>query len=533
MIQENYPDKIAIFHKSTIKEANSLLLTESMDAVLVDLTLPDSYGIFNFSQLFNSFPDIPFIVLTGIEDEYVGINAVKNGAQDFLVKGNFDGMLLSRSIQYSIERKKTEVTLRRSENRYKALFHNSIDAIYMTNQAGKFIDINPSGLELFEIDKNNLESYSANDLYIIESERQVLLDYVEKHNGVKDFEIKLKKQISGDEIDCLLSTIRIFDETNNQTLYQGIIRDITAKKKAERALNQSLKALDKANESLMGLNNHLEELVDERTYELNREKEIVEVQNLEIKKSIQYAKRIQASILPSLSYIKQTLTDSFVLYQPKDIVSGDFYWFTKIGSKAIIAAVDCTGHGVPGAFMSIIGYTALNYIVNDKRIMEPSVILKELDKQVKISINQQGANIENSYDGMELGICVIDYEQGKLEFSGANRPMYFSNSEQFEKITTSKHSIGGDSKQSGVKEFNTFRTKFSKGDQIYLLSDGYADQFGGPKGKKFLSKNISLLIEEVKSLPMREQGKLFEKNINDWKGLEDQVDDILVIGIRL
>lgn len=241
-----------------------------MDAVLVDLTLPDSYGIFNFSQLFNSFPDIPFIVLTGIEDEYIGINAVKNGAQDFLVKGNFDGILLSRSIQYSIERKNTEVTLRRSENRYKTLFHKSIDAIHMTNQAGKFIDINPSGLELFEIAKNNLDSYSVNDLYIIESERQVLLDYVERHNQVKDFEIKLKKQISGDEIDCLLSTIRIFDETNNQTLYQGIIRDITAKKKAERALNLSLKALDKANESLMGLNNHLEELVDERTYELNR-----------------------------------------------------------------------------------------------------------------------------------------------------------------------------------------------------------------------------------------------------------------------
>jgi PAS domain S-box-containing protein len=533
LIQENYPDPISIYHKSTIKDGREALLNSNIDAVLIDLTLPDSYGLFSYTKLFEDFPEIPFIVLTGIEDELIGINAVKNGAQDFLVKGNFDGLLLNRSIQYSIERKKTEDTLRRSENRYKALFHNSIDAIYMTNQAGDFIDINPSGLELFEIDKNRLKSYSANDLYIVESERQVLLEYIEKNNGVKDFEIKLKKQQSGTEIDCLLSTIRIFDETNNQTLYQGIIRDITAKKKAERALNQSLKALDKANESLMGLNNHLEELVDERTFELNREKEIVEVQNLEIKKSIQYAKRIQTSILPSLSYIRETLPDSFVYYQPKDIVSGDFYWFTKIGAKVIIAAVDCTGHGVPGAFMSIIGYTALNYIVNDKRILEPSVILKELDKQVKISINQQGADIENSYDGMELGVCVIDVQQGILEFSGANRPMYFINKDGLQKITTSKSSIGGDNKFTGMKEFSTFRTKYHKGDSFYLLSDGYVDQFGGPKGKKFMSKNINRLIEEISHLPMRDQGKLFEKNINDWKGLEDQVDDILVIGIRL
>ncbi len=164
LIQENYPDPISIFHKSTLKGGTETLEENNIDAVLVDLTLPDGYGLFSYTKLFLDFPDIPFIVLTGIEDESVGINAVKNGAQDFLVKGNFDGMLLNRSIQYSIERKKTEDTLRRSENRYKALFHNSNDAIYMTNQAGEFVDINPSGLELFEIDKNRLNSYNANDL---------------------------------------------------------------------------------------------------------------------------------------------------------------------------------------------------------------------------------------------------------------------------------------------------------------------------------------------------------------------------------
>src|SRR5690606_5449660 len=180
--------------------------------------------------------------------------------------------------------------------------------------------------------------------------------------------------------------------------------------------------LDSANESLMSLNIHLEELVDERTYELHKEKEIVESQHEEIRKSLLYAKKIQASILPSQAHIRETLPDSFIYYLPKDIVSGDFYWFSQMNQKTIIAAIDCTGHGVPGAFMSIIGYTAMNYIVNERKITEPSTILKELDKQVKMSINQQSSNIEKSKDGMELGICVIDHQTKKLEFSGANRP---------------------------------------------------------------------------------------------------------------
>ena len=347
---------------------------------------------------------------------------------------------------------------------------------------------------------------------------------------MKDFEVLLYKKGRKDRIFCLLSTMVIHSEDNQIIGYQGIIRDITEKKKNDELLLKTLADLDHANKELKTLNTRLEDLVEIRTEQLQKEKNRVENQHKEIKESIQYAKRIQASILPPLKVFKQVFDDSFIFYEPKDVVSGDFYWFERHKNKSLFAIVDCTGHGVPGAFMSIIGYTQLSEIVSDHHLTTPGVVLKELDKRVRIALNQNAAGEKNSNDGMELGLITYYEDQQKIEFSGAMRPLYMVKNGDLHVVKGNKFSIGGSTYLK--KEFLTTRINVEKGDCFYLFSDGYADQFGGPKGKKFMTKHVGEMLQGISHLPMSEQGRIVKKTIQDWMKGNDQIDDILMAGIK-
>lgn len=292
----------------------------------------------------------------------------------------------------------------------------------------------------------------------------------------------------------------------------------------------------------------LERIVDERTHELREEKEkvelinkevieqksIIEHKNTEITDSIKYAKNIQEALLPNLREIHNIFTHSFVLYMPKDIVSGDFYWFAKNGDTSFIAAVDCTGHGVPGAFMSIVGNTLLNEIVNDKKLTVPGDILLELHKGVKIALNQNAQEFERR-DGMDITLCAFKNGSGEVQYAGANRPLWIyrkNRNYELEIIKASKFPIGGlELEESRVYENHVI--KVEEGDCLYLFSDGYADQFGGPKGKKFMLTNLQKTIGACVEKPMEDQKQELTKAFNDWKQDTEQIDDVLVIGIRI
>lgn len=292
----------------------------------------------------------------------------------------------------------------------------------------------------------------------------------------------------------------------------------------------------------------LEQVVDERTKELRDEKEkvesinkevieqktIIEHKNTEITDSIKYAKNIQEALLPNLSNINTLFEQSFVLYMPKDIVSGDFYWFARNGDTRFIAAVDCTGHGVPGAFMSIVGNTLLNEIVNEKQITRPGDILLELHKGVKIALNQNTQEFERR-DGMDITLCSFTANTGQIEYAGANRPLWiYRKNKDYELETTkaSKFPIGGlELEENRIYENHTITVE--KGDCLYLFSDGYADQFGGPKGKKFMLTNLQKTIRSMVEKPMPQQKQELENSFNDWKQDTEQIDDVLVIGIRI
>lgn len=522
--------EIEITHFQNLRESYHFLSKNKIDIILINLFLPDSYGLHTFDSLFKSYSNIPFLILTEIDDNSIAIEAVKKGAQDFIQKTKMDSESLIKSITYAIERKKSEKELRRSEEKYRQLFLRSKDAIYMSTVEGDFIDINPAGLALFGYSEKDLKGLKVKDLYVNETDREKLKKKLSDDGQVSDYEILLQKKDKKTTLNCLLSSMLIYDENKRITGYQGIIRDITDKKNAEQALFKSLADLDQVNKELLLLNSTLEDKVEERTNELLREKEMAEVNNKEIKESIQYAKRIQASILPPLQRLKDGFIESFVYYEPKDVVSGDFYWYEKIKNKPLFAVVDCTGHGVPGAFMSIIGYTQLNEIVNQQSITDPGVILRELDKRVRIALHQNSMTARNSKDGMELGLIHVDYAQQRLEFAGAMRPLYLVRSGELHIYKGSKFSIGGVSRRE--KEFVTTRVKFEKGDSFYLFSDGYPDQFGGPNGKKFMTRNVGEMLRGIAHLSMIEQQKVIKHTIKDWMNNEDQVDDILIAGVK-
>ncbi|MFO7829586.1 MAG: SpoIIE family protein phosphatase [Bacteroidales bacterium] len=286
-------------------------------------------------------------------------------------------------------------------------------------------------------------------------------------------------------------------------------------------------------EELESYYNELEQKVKDRTAEVVRQKEEIEIKNKHITDSIRYAKRIQNAILPPESYVKSLLPDSFILYKPKDIVSGDFYWITQRNDHVMYAAVDCTGHGVPGAFMSIVGYNQLNYAVEVKKARKSNIILDYLNEGVVETLREKGVeSFSGVKDGMDLALCVIDYKNMKLQFSGAKNPLCLIRNNEIIQIKGDRQAIGGNYDDE-LPKFNSHELDLQKGDVIYTFSDGYQDQFGGADGRKFMLKRFRELLLKIHKDPMTDQKKLLDDILEEWRGKEEQVDDILVIGVKI
>lgn len=276
----------------------------------------------------------------------------------------------------------------------------------------------------------------------------------------------------------------------------------------------------------------LEATVDERTRELREQKEIVEEQNEHITESINYARNIQMAILPSEEEMNRAYTDYFVLYRPKETVGGDFYWMYTTGSTVWAAAVDCTGHGVAGAFMSMIGSDLLNQTIIEKKITDPAQVLAEIDRGIKLAFAQSASEFEGD-KGMDICLVRIDREVGKLFFAGAQRPLYTLLREELSELEGDRCSISS-VKGENDPQFTTHELPLKPGMRIFLSSDGYADQFGGSKGKKFMTRKLKELLISCHDRPFSEQKAALEHALDSWKGSEyPQLDDILIMGLQL
>ncbi len=293
-------------------------------------------------------------------------------------------------------------------------------------------------------------------------------------------------------------------------------------------------ALLQMRDDLASYRHQMEEKVAAQTLEIREQKDRVERQNErvtelynDLQSSIDYAQRLQSTILPSADAIREVFPQHFVMYRPKATVSGDFYWFANKGKKLLFAAADCTGHGVPGAFMSLVGHNALNQAT--KVYYKPAQVLNTVNRLSAQALRSNKSNLVT--DGMDIALCSIDMETMELEFSGAQNPVYIVRGSELIELSGDGFSIG--SYINGEREFTAKKTEIQAGDCIYTFSDGYADQFGGPAGKKFMRKQFRQLLIEVNALSMEEQIGVIQRRFDDWRGEQEQVDDVLVIGVRV
>jgi tetratricopeptide (TPR) repeat protein/serine phosphatase RsbU (regulator of sigma subunit) len=289
-------------------------------------------------------------------------------------------------------------------------------------------------------------------------------------------------------------------------------------------------------------------LLGAQNIEILKQKEVIEQKNDDIMASITYAKRIQEAILPPDKLVRQNLESSFVLFKPKDIVSGDFYWMEVKQNIVLFSVVDCTGHGVPGAFMSIVGHNGLNQAVNEYGLLQPGAILDKLNNLVELTLHK--SEDSNVKDGMDIALCAYNSANNMLDYSGANNPLYIvrkkpavfihnnkiiepsvenDNYALFE-IKANRQPIGA---YINRVPFSNHTFQLNKEDTVYIFSDGYPDQFGGSDGKKFKYKPFKELLITIQELEMSAQRKKLEETINDWRGDFEQVDDICIIGLRV
>ncbi len=335
-----------------------------------------------------------------------------------------------------------------------------------------------------------------------------------------------------------------FAEKEKKLAQEKTIEQLKENEKLQDKVNRELE--DKVKERTKEISQQKEEIESQRD-ELEKQRDLVTEQKQEITDSINYAKKIQTAVLPSEQLLDQMLPEHFILFKPKDIVSGDFYWIRQVKNFTVVVAADCTGHGVPGAFMSMLGTSMLNEIVSRSRFDSAGEILNRLRKKIKDTLSQEGKDAEQK-DGMDMSLAILDNDNNEMQYAGAFNPLYLIRSKGQSPDTKLSELISMESDQfqlleirgdrqpiaiySTEKDFTTNHIKIRSSDSLYMFSDGYPDQMGGPKGKKFMTKKFKELLLRIQAEPMITQKEILEKTLEDWKQNVQQIDDILVFGIK-
>ncbi len=505
--------------KMALKKANLF----KPDLILLDIIMPiqDGFEVCEILKSDEQTKHIPVIFLTGKDRTEDIIRGFDVGAVDYITKPFKIKELLARvnthlELKYSKEiiqqqnerlrqevhtRKKIEKELVESERKYSGLITGLDDAVFrMTCPEGKYEYISPAALKVFGYSKN---SFYKTPNFIDKILHPDYIDYYED-NLETDWGVAptLKYKIidpEGNERWIVQANKGTFNKKGNLIAIEGIYRNISTEEELESQKNK----LEKINKNITS--------------------------------SIRYAQFIQQAVLPNSIFIKQFIPENFILYIPRDIVSGDFYWIKQVNNFVAVAAADCTGHGVPGAFMSMLGIALLNEIVRLDKNPTASDILNELRKRVKTSLHQENVR-GKSTDGMDMSLCIIDLEKKEVQYAGANSPLYIINKNAEDDTPTLRH-IKPDRMPVGVyvkeRSFTNHKISLETDDILYLFSDGYIDQFGGENKDKFKTKRFKKLLIDIYDKPMAKQKELLFDNFENWRSGVKQLDDVLVLGVKI
>jgi PAS domain S-box-containing protein len=570
----------------------SILETENIDIILSDYNLPDYNGNEALKVSRERYSHMPFIFVSGAMGEDRAIDAMLNGATDYVLKNRLERLVpaINRAIhehELTIKQKQAEEALHESEEKYKDLINEVNDGYFMTDIQGviTFANISLAKILGFTRPEELIGHYFAefNKSNNVQEITNTIKNIIETKTKLDEMEMEVQR-VDGIMIYIEIKAVPVLANEGIVGV-QGVIHNITERKLAEINLKEKNDQIEAQNELFIKINKELafqnkekekraaeliianKELIfqnaekEKRAAELvvankelafqNEEKEkradeliianiqkeaeekyklLLEEKNLVITDSIIYARHIQRAILPRKEEIYSSLPESFVLYKPKDIVSGDFYFFHKNKQTVFLVAADCTGHGVPGALMSMMGSEIIREAVLQTN--DTSEILRNLNNGIKNSLHQWDEN-ELVRDGMDIAICSIDTKKRKVQYSGARIPFWLirKGMSDVEEIKGNREVIGGSTIDNHC--FESHELILSKGDTFYLSTDGYADQFNGHDKRKLMKKNFRNILLEIQNKSMPEQEKYLENFIEDWREGTRQIDDILVIGVRL
>lgn len=413
----------------------------------------------------------------------------------------------------------TQRELLESEDRLQGVLEQSPDAILLTDSKGS--------ITFFNKQAENYFGYSEREVLGEKVEKLIPKRYHKSHKPNREkYEqdphsrsmgsgmdlFGMRKDGSEFPVDIMLTPI----ERSDERLMMAVVRDVTEQKKIEQVRKE--------------FTAKLEQEVKLRTLELEQSNDLLAEINKDVADSINYAKGLQQAVMPSAENLNNHVKDSFILFEPRDVVSGDFFWFHEVTNGLVVVCSDCTGHGVPGAFMSMLGIELLNKHVVSDGMKFPSNILENLDEGIQNTLSKTGNT--KMKDGMDISICTIDFRRKRVHYAGAGRPLVVVQNGNLNQVRGARFGLG---MALGIesKNFETHTFDYNEGDMLYMFSDGYQDQFGGDSGRKFMVKRLKHLLLKNSEKPCSEQRETLKLELDDWMKNERQVDDILVMGVRL